>query len=211
MKRFNEKNFSFKTELPADEVKKIKSQEKVKAINQGEIELVSDEEIKEKEEKIKIIDKVILIFNIATNIALLFFMGDLLNGFTYASGLGYSFSTMRWVGLGIFVLAQLTGIYLTIKFFLKQNLKVKLILVSTPLTFILVAGLWVFYNLGNISINEKVLASEAIGINQIITTNINFEYVILATLAYLVLLYFVYGLIFKQSRASKVAERKVSK
>ena len=211
MKTYNEKNFSFKTKLPPNEVKKIKSAEKVKIINQSELELLSDAEIQKKEEKMKIFDKFILILNIISNIALLFFMGDMLNGFVYASGLGYNFTNTRLIGLGIFLLAQISGIYLTIKFFLKQNLKVKLLLVSTPITFILVAGLWVFYNLGNININENLSASEVVGINQVVNSSINFEYVILAVIAYLVLLYFIYGLIFKQSNASKIAERKPEK
>lgn len=211
MKTINEKNFSFKTKLPEDQVKRIKSKNKVKLIKQSELEFISDEEIQRKEEKLKIVDKIIFTINIIANIALFFFIGDMLSGFVYASGLGYNFTTTRYIGLVIFLLAQVSGIYLTIKFFLKQNLKMKLLLVSTPLTFILVAGLWVFYNLGNININEQLSASEIVGINQVVSSSINFEYVLLAVGIYLVLLYFIYGLIFKQSRASKIAERKIEK
>ena len=206
--KINEKNFSFKTELPESEIKAIKSDEKVKIINQSNIEFVTDEEIEKKKNTIKIIDKIFLIINVATNIALIFFMGDMLSGFNYATGLGYSFTTTRYIGLAIFLLAQITGIYLTIKFFLKQNLKVRLLLVSVPLTFILVAGIWVFYNLNNISINDELLASDIIGLGESITFNIQFEYIIIAIAVYIILLYLLYGLIFKQSKASKVSKRK---
>ena len=46
MKTIHEKNFSFKTKLPANEVKRIKSTDKVKLINQSSLELVSDADIK---------------------------------------------------------------------------------------------------------------------------------------------------------------------
>ena len=84
-------------------------------------------------------------------------------------------------------------------------------LVSAPLTFILVAGLWVLYNLNNIQINENISISEAVGVSEAVTTQINFEYIIIAVAIYIVLLYFLYGFIFKQSKASKVAKKKVEK
>ena len=209
-KTIHEKNFSF-TSKNKDTTSTLKSKEKVKIANKENIHFISDEDIKKKEKIIKIIDSIILILNIGTNIAFLFFIGDLLNGFSYASGIGYNFTTTRTIGIVLFVIAQITGIYLTVKLFLKQNLKIRLILTSVPLTFIFVGGLWLLYNINSIQITDSLSASRVLGISENATISIDFKYILIGIAIYIVILYFLYGLIFKQSKATKVSKKTIKK
>ena len=164
-----------------------------------------------KEEAIKYVDYSIIIINIGTNIALLFLTGDILNGFTYTSALSYNFTTLRYFEIAIFAIAQISGIYLLIKFFTKQNLKGKLLIITIPLTIILVVGLWFFYNAQNININSALTFSQIAGISDSTYTTIGFEYVLLAVLVYIILLYIIYGVIFKSMSFTKVKSSKTNK
>ena len=207
MSKLHEKNFSFTAE-PTNEKSVLSHQDKkVKVVGLDGFTFFSDKDVQNKKKIIKVIDITLMIINIVTNVAFIFFMGDMLNGFSYAGALGYTFTTTRLIGLIIFLIAQVTGLYLTIKFFLKQNLKIRLILISAPLTFLLVGGVWLFYNLNNINITKDISASQAIGIDSSFIS-LDFKFILLAVAIYLVILYFSYSGIFKQSNASKVANQK---
>lgn len=155
--------------------------------------------ISKKQKKIKVIDIIIITINILTNIALLFLTGDILSGFVYTNALQYNFNTLRYFELLIFVIAQITGLYLMVKFFISQNLKGRLLIITIPLTTILVIGLWFFYNAQNITINNDLTFSTLVGITSSTYATIGFEYVFIAVLIYIILLYCIYNVIFKKT------------
>ena len=157
---------------------------------------------------VKVIDGVIILINIASNIALFFIMGDILNGFTYANNLSYNFTTIRYIEIGIFLIAQISGIYLTVKCFLNQKLKGRLLIVTIPLTILFIMGLWLFYNAPNININSSITFSDISGITQGTYASIGLEYVIISILVYALLLYDIYSVIFKKSSIKKVTKTK---
>lgn len=164
--------------------------------------------LNKKEKIIKFIDGIIIFINIATNVALLFLMGDILNGFAYTNALLYNFTTLRYIEIGIFLIAQVSGLYLMIKFFTSQNLKGRLLITTIPLTIILVAGLWFFYNAPNININGGLTFSKALGITQGTYETFGFEYVLIAVLVYILILFAIYSAIFKKSENKKDNKRK---
>lgn len=207
MKSLHEKNFSFKPN-PSKKSANLKNRNKIKIFNSTDMKFINNKDLIKKQKNIKLLDTIIVVINIISNVLFVFFIGDTLNGFYYATGLGYDFTTTRIIGIIIFAIAQLTGIYLTIKFFLKQNLKIRLLLVSAPLTFLLFGGLWLLYNINNINITDDISASELLGITSEQMYNIDFKYIIIALAIYIVLVYLLYGYIFKQSKATKIANSK---
>ena len=144
---------------------------------------------------IKYVDWFIIVVNVLTNIALLFLTNDLLNGITYNNGFYYTFTPLRYIELAIFGLAQVTGLYLIVKLFIKQGIKGKLLIITLPLTILLVVGLWLFYNAQNININSSLTFSALVGITQSTYDTIGFEYVFIALIIYVVIIYCFYSFV----------------
>ena len=156
-----------------------------------------------KTKKIKTIDLFIILINILTNIALVFLTTDLLNGLSYNNGIYYNFTPLRILSIAIFAIAQISGLYLIVKLFISQNTKCKLLIVTIPLTILLVVGLWLFYNATNISINNSLTFSTLVGITQNTYDTIGFEYVFICLLIYVILLYSFYSIVLRGTQNKK--------
>lgn len=140
------------------------------------------------------------IINIVTNIAFLFFLSDVLNGFNFVNGISYTFNTFRIIGIILFVLAQVSGIILFVKFFSRQQIRTKLVLATMPLTLVMLVGGWVILNLDNFQGENEVALKESLNLQNFDPSSIDLKYVIIAAVIYLALLYIIYGWIVKSSK-----------
>lgn len=201
-KKINEENLEFKaTSLSErlDDANVIKSDEKVKVFNSANAKVLSKAEQKTRKMWFQIIDKTLLILNVATNIAFFFFISDVLGGVTFSGGLGYEFNAFRIIGIIIFAIAQITGLYLTIKMFKSANLKTRLVLVTAPLAIVLLGGVWAILNIKNFTGETELAIVEALGLAEFDPSVVEFKYILIVVAIYLVLLYFLYGAIFKSA------------
>jgi hypothetical protein len=198
MTAFNEKNFSFTTCEKSHKKSLLKNDNKIKFAKQTSFKLISDVEICNKIKHLKVLDKIVLLVNILSNLSLIFFMSEIINGLYFTNAVNYDFTTVRIIGIIVFIVAQISGLYLGVRLFIEQSLRVKLLIVSIPLTILLVLGLWIIYNLDKIQINENISAMQLIGITSNGDLYISFPYIVLALLLYIFLLYGLYSLILKK-------------
>ncbi|MBQ8749489.1 MAG: hypothetical protein IJZ29_03365 [Clostridia bacterium] len=201
-KIINEENLQF-TDKPLSErlenANVVNNNEKVKIFDSANAKVLTKQEQKSREIRFQIFDKTMIVLNIVTNIAFFFFISEVLNGVIFTGGLTYEFNTFRTVGIIIFALAQLTGLYLLIKMFRSANLKTRLVLVTAPLAIILLAGTWAILNVQNFQGETELAIVDALGLTDFDPATIEFKYILIAVAVYLVLLYVLYGLIFKSA------------
>lgn len=175
-----------------------------------EIIVATPKEIKKKENKI--LNIVMVVLNIASNIAFLFFLSEVLRGFSFAGGvLGYNFNAFRVVGIIIFVVAQITGLYLTIKFISKQNLVLKLVAVSAPFTLLLLGGAWALLNINRLNSEGELAVINFLNLSDFDPASFDFKYVVIAVAIYLAILYLVFALLLRKGRKARVEVRDVVK
>ena len=215
-KIINEENLQF-TDKPLSEkmdtANVATQKEKVKIFDSANAKVLDKDAQKKRKLWFQILNKTTIILNIATNIAFLFFISEVLKGVGYNGALYYDFTTFRIIGIIIFAIAQITGLYLTVRAFKTANLKTRLILVTAPLAVILSGGTWVLLNIRNLDGAEGALV-QALGLDTFNPSSVRFEYVLIAVGIYIALLYVLYGLIFKnahvdvEKKTKQIAENK---
>ena len=212
-KKINEENLEFKATSLGERLESanvVNDNEKVKIFDSANAKVLSKQEQKTRKLWMQITDKSMLILNILTNIAFFFFISEVVGGVTFSGGLGYQFTTTRTIGIIIFALAQLTGLYLTIKMFKTSNLKTRLVLVTAPLAIVLLGGVWAILNIKNFTGETELAIVDALGLSDFDPTVVEFKYILIAVAIYLVLLYFLYGAIFKSANV-RTEKRKTEK
>ena len=200
-KFINEENLQFNDKPLSEKYKNanvIANTDKVKIFDSANAKVLSKEEQKTRKRIFDVILKIMVVLNILTNIAFLFFASEVLKGIGYNNGLYYEFNTFRIVGIIIFALAQLTGLYLTIRAFKTANLKLRLILVTAPLAVVLLGGLWALLNVQRLDGAEGAII-QALGLDTFNPAEVKFQYILIAVAVYIILLYVLYGLIFKNA------------
>lgn len=184
--------------------------EKIKIFDSANAKILDKSEQKKRNFYFKLIDKSILILNIITNIAFLFFISDVINGIIFTNVLYYEFTTNRVIGVIIFAIAQLTGLYLFIKMFKNANVKTRLILATAPLTIVLLTGVWLILSSQNLKGKVELAIVTVLGLDDFNTANFEFKYILIVVAIYLIGLYFLYGAIFKNSNL-KLNKEKMKK
>lgn len=184
--------------------------EKIKIFDSANAKILDKSEQKKRNFYFKLIDKSILILNIITNIAFLFFISDVINGIIFTNVLYYEFTTNRVIGAIIFAIAQLTGLYLFIKMFKNANVKTRLILATAPLTIVLLTGVWLILSSQNLKGKVELAIVTILGLDDFNTANFEFKYILIVVAIYLIGLYFLYGAIFKNSNL-KLSKDKMKK
>lgn len=159
-----------------------------------------------KKEKVKCI--VWTAINIVTNVAFLFFLGEVMKGFNFVGGFSYSFDWFRLVGIVLFVLAQVSGVVLFVKFFSRNQLRAKLIMATTPITMFMLVGGWVVFNIDNFKGENELAIKESLHLQDFDPSTIGLKYVVIAGVIYLAILYFVYGWIVKSSKEKTLDAKK---
>ncbi|MGN1227792.1 MAG: hypothetical protein ACI4TX_04020 [Christensenellales bacterium] len=205
-KIIKEENLQFKDKPLSEELETaqvVNDSEKVKIFDSANAKVLTKEEQKSREIRFKIFDKTMIILNIITNIAFFFFISEVIAGIVFVGGIGYEFNTFRIIGIIIFAVAQLTGLYLMIKMFKNADLKTRLVIVTAPLSIILLAGMWAILNIQNFEGETELAIVEALGLSDFNPATIDFKYILIAVAIYLVLLYFLYGAIFKSANIRK--------
>ena len=94
--------------------------------------------------------------------------------------------------------------------FKSANLKTKLVLVTAPLAIVLLGGAWAILNIKNFTGETELAIVEALGLSNFDPSVIEFKYILIAVAIYLVLLYFLYGAIFKSANV-RTEKRKTEK
>ena len=158
----------------------------------------------------KIASIVWTVINVVTNIAFLFFLSEVLRGFSFVNGINYTFDTFRIIGIVIFVLAQFSGVVLFVKFFSRQQIRTKLILATMPLTLIMLVGGWAILNIDNFQGESEVAIKETLNLQNFDPSIIDLKYVIIAGVVYLALLYIIYGWIVKSTKKKMAKQTQTS-
>lgn len=172
--------------------------------------VISSQPKKEKREN-KVLNIVMVVVNIATNVGLLFFLNELLRGFNFSGGtISYNFNTFRVIGIIIFLLAQITGVYLTIKFIAKQSLLIKLVVVSAPLTLIFLGGVWALLSINNFKGEGELAVINFLNLTNFDPSTFDFKYVVIALAIYLIILYVLFALLLRNGRRAKVTAKTVA-
>jgi len=202
-KKFCEKNLTFSSTSPAEKALNegavIKTIEKnIEPVRVNEKILISDEEQQKNKKSKMILDKVNLILNIVTSIAFLFFITEVIKGFDFVDGIHYNFNVVNTIGIIVFIISQVTGVFLFVAFFTKQNLKIKMVMVTAPLLIILLGGAWLLMSLNTFEGEQEIALVNTLGLADFDTSSIDFKYVIIAVAVFLAVLYFLYGWLFKK-------------
>ena len=163
-------------------------------------EVILDPVAGEMTKKEKIASVIWTIVNIVTNIAFLFFLSEVLRGFDFSNGIGYTFDTFRIIGLILFAIAQISGIVLFVKFFSRQQIQTKLVLATMPLTLIMLIGGWAILNVDNFQGEGETAIKQTLNLQNFDPSNVDLKYVIIAGVIYLVLLYLIYGWIVRSHK-----------
>lgn len=154
--------------------------------------------------------KILIVINIVTNIAFLFFLADVLSGFDFSNGIGFNFTTINVIGLVIFIIAQVSGIFLFVDTFRKQPFRRKFIMASAPLTLIFLGGLWLVLSVDRFDGETENGIVQALNLENFDPSVIDFKYVIIAVVAFLVLLYFLFGWLVRKysNEVKQMADKK---
>ena len=174
-------------------------------------DVILDPEAGELSKKEKVENFVWTAINIVTNIAFLFFLSEVMKGFNFVGGFSYDFNVFRTIGIVLFVLAQVSGVVLFVKFFSRNQLRTKLIMATMPITMFMLVGGWVVFNIDNFKSENELALKESLNLQNFDPSTIELKYVVLAGAIYLAVLYFVYGWIVKDSKRKTVDAKKSHK
>ena len=173
-----------------------------------QIEISTNREQPKKDNKV--VNVIMIVLNILSNIAFIFFISDVLRGFNFSGGnIDYNFTVFRVVGLVLFLIAQATGVYLTIKFIAKQKLAIKLVAILAPFTLLLLGGVWVLLSLDNFTSEGEIAFLNLLNLNDFDPASFDFKYVVIAAVVYLIVVYAVFALLFKKARRVNVKIKEV--
>lgn len=206
-KKYNEENVVFNEKPLSERLENSNISDtasKVKIFDSANAKILTKKQQKVREVVFKIFDKTMLVLNLATNVAFLFFVSDVLQGVKYLDSLYYEFTTFRIIGIIIFAVAQITGLYLFIKMFKNSKLKTRLILATAPISVVLFVGVWALLNIQNINGGAESAIITALGLDNFNPETFELKYVLILVGLYLVGLYLLYGVIFRSSKYAKI-------
>lgn len=195
MKFIEDKNLSFYED---GQEKIVKSEEKAKIVDTSKIKILSSSEVKKRKKFLSMFDKVILIINVVTNILFLFFMNNVLNGFYFTDVVNYSFNAVNIIGIVIFSIAQISGLYLLIKMFIKVRLPLKLVIATAPLILLFAIISYGLINVDMLSTGNAKIVLDTIGFDVANIGKIDFKYVLISSIVFLVLLYGIFTLLLRK-------------